>query len=378
MNQLIVDLDAYIVPDDHRVFKCFPGKGYRFYDAIREASAIFLDVRGLEQLGDDATLWAKKDIVDVVRADRQAREAAMVAAGRRPPTRTGYSRTGYSRTDRRDQNFILGLFQLAKKGDLVVVPAEGYQRDVLIGEFVDEPGPVAPVTLQDSHNRPVTYLGRRVRWLGKQKKRLFSDDLIQLLHSQTAFFDIGQRHYEAIYEIAYHNYASPQNFVASFTTSKQTFTARDNLLVSLWFEAISAVRNVVDGEAGPFQPDQRLFEIAVSSSFSEASELSININSPGEFILRSSREFALVVMALFTLASAQPTFAQAQSVHVEAKHVGNASSECVGRVDASVRRYLDALGAKKWQEACDMAVAASKSATLATDAKLKAREEDVK
>jgi hypothetical protein len=368
---LIVSLDAYIVPEDHKVYKCFPGKAYRFYELVRDESVVFLDILGLDQLDDDSTKWKRAEVIDIIQADRQKREADLIARGHKVRKRTGYSATGYSRTDRRGTTFAIGLYQTAKKGDLIVVPAEGYQRDVLVGELLDAPGKVVEIKSKDSNGETVTYVGRRVKWLGRQPKRLFSDEMIGLLHSQTAFFDIGKRNYEAIYEIAYENFTAGDLYVASFKTTKQHFTSRDNLIVSVWFEALAAIRDAVErGETDALQ-DLSFYQIALAAGASEASELSININSPGEFILKSTREFALVAMALFTLATAHPTAAAAQTAHVEAKIVGNASTECLGKVDESVRRYVEALGAKGWREACKMAVEARDSATLKTEARLK-------
>lgn len=370
MSELEVMLDAYIVPDDHHVYKCFPGRAYRFYNLIRDERAIFLDILGLDKLDADATKWTKREIVDAVRLDRTQREQDMIAKGRTPPVRTGYSKTGYSRTDRRDTTFAIGLYQTAKKGDLIVVPAEGYQRDVLIGELLDHPGKLVEVTAKDSDGRPLKYMGRRVRWLGQQPKRLFSEDLIKVLHSQTAFFDIGRQFYETMYEIAYENFTYKGIFVASFETTKQKFTSRDNLLVSVWFEALAAIRDAVDSDNPAAVRDKNFFDIAVSAKASAESELSININSPGEFVLRSTKEFALVAMTIFALAVAQPTAAEAKTAVVHAKVVGNASKECLGTIDESVRRYIEALGAKGWREACKAAVEARDSATLKTDGHL--------
>jgi hypothetical protein len=368
---LEVKLDAYIVPDDHKVYKCFPGKAYRFYELIRDENAIFLDILGLDTLDSDSARWTRQQITDTIRSDRQQRETEMIARGRTPPRRTGYSKTGYSRTDRRDTTFAIGLYQTAKQGDLIVVPAEGYQRDVLIGELLDAPGKLVEVTAKDSDGNTLKYMGRRVRWLGRQPKRLFPEELIQLLHSQTAFFDIGRRFYETMYEIAYENFTFGDVFVASFKTSKQHFTSRDNLIVSVWFEALSAIRDAVESGDTDFLKNSSFFEIAVAAQASTESELSININSPGEFILRSTKEFALVAMTIFAMAVAQPTAADAQNVHVNAKVVGSASTECLGKIDESVKRYIEALGAKGWREACKTAVEARDSATLKTEAHLK-------
>ena len=56
-EQLVVELDAYALPDDHQVFKAFPGEGYKFYDVAHSESVVFLDIRFLEDLPPNPAAW---------------------------------------------------------------------------------------------------------------------------------------------------------------------------------------------------------------------------------------------------------------------------------------------------------------------------------
>ncbi len=365
-----LDLDAYFLPADHKVFKVFPGQGYRYYDLVSSENAVFLDIDGLEHLGLNASTWSEREVLDAVRADRRKREAFRASEGKPVPQRTGYSLDGYSRTDRRDATFAIGLFKKAKRGDLVVVPAQGYHRDVLIGELLGGPENLRIVEAEFGDGRVFRYVSRSVKWMARVPKHELPGRLINRLHTQTAFFDIGESSYEDIYDLAYKNYMRGHNFVATFRTSKARFNSRDNLLASVWFEGMSAVRASVEDFDGPSVAGKRLAELAWEvPADTERGELSININSPGEFILRSTTNFAIVVMALFALASADASASAAKDAIITAHQVGAADvSDCMGEVHDSVRRYIENLEDPGWIDACKVARAAHQVSTLTADA----------
>src|SRR5688572_13746998 len=129
MAKINVALDAYVLPEDHQVYKLFPGKTYRYFGAVRDSNIAFLDVRGLEELDDDPRKWKDADVLKVISDDRWARELDRISRGLQPLTTPGVSRT-----DKRTLTFLKGLLLTAKRGDLVVIPPSGYRREVLIGE----------------------------------------------------------------------------------------------------------------------------------------------------------------------------------------------------------------------------------------------------
>ena len=144
MAAIEVELNAYVIPDDHHVFKCSPGKTYRFYELVREANVVFPDVRGLDRLDADSAKWTDQSILNAINADRWARELESREKGNEP-----VGSQSISPSDKKTLIFLRRLFFEAKKGDLVIVPAAGYDKEVLIGEFTTGPGTLRSVTAQD-------------------------------------------------------------------------------------------------------------------------------------------------------------------------------------------------------------------------------------
>jgi len=58
-----VEIGAYVLPDDHKVFKFFPGKNYKFYDLVRATSVAIIDVRGLDELDGKPGEWDADDVL---------------------------------------------------------------------------------------------------------------------------------------------------------------------------------------------------------------------------------------------------------------------------------------------------------------------------
>jgi len=357
-----IALGAYILPDDHSVFKFFPGKSYKFYDLVVTSNLALIDVRGLDELSSDPGKWSDKEILTRISVDRVARQ---VARGGRRPTRLVNS-VG----DKQALTFIRGLFFRAEKGDLILVPAKGYTSMVMVGELLDDPGILRTVDASD--DKIVSkYYGRRVKWVARLEKRLFSSEVIKLLHSQAAFFDVGYSHYEEVYNLAFDNFVYDKQVVSTFRTSKRVFTSKDNLLTSLWFELIEVLQESQDQDAK--LTIKSIYELAVESDISEddRNDLAIHIQSPGWFRWRALTTEPLTAMALYSLAINAIPFEQAKAATVSAKVIRNADKQCLGKVDESVRQYLEILGKDRWEQACKLAKKTEKEATLKTDATLK-------
>ena len=237
-----VELDAYILPSDHSVWKVFPGRTYRFLEAVRESHQVFMDVRGLRELSGSPFEWDDKAVISIIAADRWDRELSKEESGAKP--RGG---AGITKQDRKVFGFLRGLLLEAKKGDLVVLPADGYRREVLIGELLDEPGVINFVEARDG-DAVSEYAGRRVKWLPSKEKREFHEKVIKSLHSSAAFHSIAKSARQEIYEVAYQNFILEDLFVATFQTTKQQFTTSDNAIVSVWFNALAATFSAQEGD----------------------------------------------------------------------------------------------------------------------------------
>jgi hypothetical protein len=352
-----VKLGTVILPSDHKVYKFFPGKSYKFYDLITDKRIAVLDIRGLDDLGSPSS-WKDDAILTRIAQDRVDR---MVAAGGTKP-----SRLVRSVGDKAALTFLKGLLFTARKGDLILMPDKGYTTLVRVGELLDDAGDVRSFTATDDGTAN-SYFGRRVRWLANIEKRKFSLDLINLLQTQSAFFDIGRSHYEEVYQLTFDNYVYDGQYVATFTTSKNVFTSKDALLTSVWFELLEVLE-----ESKKLDKDSSIYDLAVDSQINEdeRNDLSINVMSPGWFKLRSLAATPLVAMALYSMAVENIPYEQAKAATVSAKVIRTASDECLGQVDKSVKDYLELLGKDRWEQACKHASKTQDQATLKTDAQL--------
>jgi len=263
------------------------------------------------------------------------------------------------------------LFYKAQKGDLILMPAKGYTSTVLVGELTDEPGKLSGIKAEGDDGEIHTYYGRPVRWIGGVEKRLFSTELINLLHSQAAFFDIGRSHYNEVYRRVFDNFVYDRQFVATFRTSKNIFTPKDSFLTSVWLELLEVLEGA--REANAALPDGTIYDLVIDSNIAEdeRDDLSISVQSPGWFRIRSLVAAPLASLALFALASQGIAYDQAVAATTSAKIVRVAAADCMGDVDASVRDYIRLLGKDRWEQACKLAAQADAEAKLKADARVK-------
>lgn len=366
MPKIVVELDAYVLPDDHAIFKVSPGKTYRFYQEVRRTSVVFLDIRGLDDLAGDPVNWSDVDVLKTIANDRWARELISRERGNEPK-----GSEGITKTDKTRLGFLKALLGEAKKGDLVVVPADGYGKDVLIGELLDEPWTTVPVESADGEDGAFVYVGRRVRWRAAQPKRLLTGDLIDALHVQTALFQLGRGLHEEIYRLAYRNFVYRNNYVSEFYTSKNHFTSEDSAVLSAWLNGFEILRNRIEANA-PASLPASFAQMGLSKMpDNAAADLTININSPGAFVLKSKSAFSLALMTMLPLSACDSKQIIDDGVEIHLKTVGSADSTCKIDVEDEVKNYAATLSYNRLEEACELGRRAQDDAKVTTKARLK-------
>ena len=366
MSKIVVDLDAYVIDSSHKVFKCSPGKTYRFYREVRRTKTVFLDIRGLDALPQDTSLWKDDDILKLIADDRWARELESREKGNEP-----VGSEGVGRADKTRLGFLKGLLFEAKKGDLIVVPVDGYNKDVLIGEVLDDAGDVRRIEATDDEDTFV-YLGRRVEWRAATPKRFLEDDLITAIHTQTAFFLLGRNLYEGIYRLAFGNFIFDGNFVSEFKTSKERFTAEDHAVVSTWINGLDVLYNSPEFHASSAIKNlPSFFELGLKQLDDDISaEVKIDIQSPGEIFVKTAGPFALALMAMFALSACDSKAIVDNGVTVNLKTVGSADGGGAAVSDC-VNAMVIALGQSRLDQECSLGKRASEDAKLTTPATLK-------
>lgn len=358
-----VNLATTIVPDDHKIWKLFPGEGYKFDHAIDAHKIAFLDVRGLDRMSKSSLSWKRDRLEDVVSLDRWRRQVS--ATGNETERRV-------SGADKRTATYVEGLLNFAKKGDFLAVPSSGPTSSIAIYELSEAPGITTEVEVQDGRG-VYSFVGRRVRWLGAVPKRKFRYEVIELLQTPVAFFDLGDSGRKVVYEEILGNFVYRGDFVAKYHVNKQEYNSRDNRIVSTWMEFVdlsSSPENFI--EALSYAKSVSIAALLDSSNLSEEmrSDLSININSPGDIIMAAKRFAPLVGLVLFQLASMGVSYNDALAVEAQMTVLGGAVDGCTAQIDSSVRNIIQAMGADRWLDACELAQSAVKNAHLSTDASI--------
>ena len=360
LSKIDIDLATTIVPNDHKIWKLFPGEGYKFVNLIDQSRVAFLDVRGLGKLKGKPSDWKRDKLVNLVSKDRWKRQNAQ---------RSDKTERRISDGDKRTATFVEGLFNKAKKGDFALVPGPGGDGFVSIYEFTSGPGSVSRVDGQDGRSFN-TYLGRKVRWVGSVKKRSLDVAVVELLQTPVAFFDMGDAGREAIYEEVLGNYVYEGEFVATYRVAKNDYNSRDNRIASAWMEFVDLVSNegaLAQAVASSTNPSIYEMLDATQLSEEERSDLSITINSPGEILMRALSMSPLIGLALFPLAASGVSYSDALEASVHMATLGGAVDDCTAQVQNSVRNILEAMGSERWLKACELAQRASETSEISTD-----------
>lgn len=360
---LQVELDAYVLPADHMIWKATAGKTHRFYRAVRKAHAIFPDIRGLESLGHPSE-WTDAAVLQAIAADRWQRELESRLRGNQER-----SSEGINKEDRGVLTFAKRIWFEAKKGDLIIVPPEGWREPLLIGEVLSDKGEIFPVEAEDGEYSG-QFFGRQVAWRASISKTDISDDLLKIVHTRAAVFAIPESVKEEVYRFAFGNFVYKGVFVAEFKTSKERFTAEDSAVVGTWLNAMDVFRNAL--AEGDEKSGISFAELGLEKLPDElAAELKINIQSPGEIFVRTAGPFALSLMALFALGGCSPESVDKNAVTVSLKQVGAGDPEAASQVERDVNAIKTALGENRIEKAGELVVRAKRDAEVSTGAALK-------
>ncbi|WP_199555490.1 hypothetical protein [Sandaracinobacteroides hominis] len=365
MPTIEIDINAYVVPSDHRVFKCSPGKTYRFFETIQDSRAIFLDIRGLDVLGTRPDQWNWQSALEIVSADRWDRELESRSRGNKPS-----SSQGINKTDRRNITFLKQLLLEAKKGDFVIVPVEGYTRQILIGEFTTNPGSARSVEAVDAGTSR-NFVGRSVKWHNGVEKRRLSESLIKVLHTQTAVFLLGKDLYPEVYKWSLGDYIYNDLHNADFSTTKDKFTAEDSAVISVWLNGFEALRHALETDCVQTLPGSFAAMGLMKLPDVTSSELTVNINSPGAFSIRYHGRFPIVLMAMLTLSSCSPGDVASSQIQINLRQIGDAPTDCAFQISRETESYIQALAYPRLEEVCKLGARAKADASLRTNARLK-------
>ena len=349
-----VDIKTRFIGDEHRVYIVFPGEGYRFYDTFLRESVIFLDIPGYP-VPEGVPMSRDRD--SAARFVISERIAAWHNKGRPEnelPPRTVAELGRFRQSDKRAQmgTRIQNFFGRLKRGDVVIVPPQRFDQDVLYGEIVDDPD---TVTLVDApRHRGETIPARRVVWRARQRRLTAPGWLERRLPNQNPVRQLEEPYHKYVYDFMYARYFYKNEFVCRFKIDTEDFSSLDNFLIQqlfLYTTALFAARNT----AVPIDVENRTVTDVVSSiDFSEdIPGQRIQIESPGNIVLYGINIIPLVTGVLMSLAAAVgPEAIDSQLVIDNSSDNSHISAQCTADIQQEVLNDLNAMGYARWQEVC--------------------------
>ena len=181
--------------------------------------------------------------------------------------------------------------------------------------------------------------------------------------------------YEEVNLKSFDDFVYDQQFFATYRTSKKIFTPKDNFLTSVWMELLEVLES--SRSENDNLSDGSIYELVIDSNIADEDrdDLSISVQSPGWFRVRSIAAAPLAALALFAMAAQSVAYEDAISATTSATVIAEADASCLGDVDASVKDYIVLLGKDRWEQACVLVQRAKAQAKLSAGATVLERQE---
>lgn len=313
-----LNFDVKRISSDIKIFILHAGKARKFFNVFKQNQQVFLNVPDLTLMDNDF-----KDINALKRKIAQ---------------------TYFKNRDNRGLISLTGsvntLYNVAKKGDLIIVPNYGYYEKFLIGEIISDFNNDDMTTLQQV-NLKVPF--RRVEWLSlpaNANKKSLSTDLGRLLGNQKAIIEISEeKQKEEILNLAYKKYLYKDISKSYLSGSNYNGHNIDGIIKTL--QALKQIAEMID-------PNNTL-------------EIKINFNSPGGFFIKGKKETALVVAMILSGALSGLSLADINS---DIKELTSTTLEKNIMDDICSDALMSSLDPNKYKEICKNVLEAHSSINL--------------
>jgi hypothetical protein len=360
-----INLSTKVIDADFQVYSLFPGEGYKHRHVMIEKNFVYLDFPEIEIPPTAVEMQSRDFLLRVA----QSEEFAYWISRRRPvgerPSDNLNDYDGVRSGQRRSRyiNALSGLIFEAKKSELVLVPDMGAFGDLLVGEFVEDPGVIRYVQVGPMETR---YVGRRVRWLTRISQHTLSSEFLKSVRTPNPLVIVERSYRKRIYEAAYTSFVMNGEISARFDVRGLSFTSGDDFHFARFVNYVSALCEEAVEKDG-IDPD--IFEaISLIADDSFLPDLTLNINSPGFIALISGKVTPLVVAGLFALALAS-CVPGAEILPVDVNNLtvallNNPDDPCAIEVSESIKYSLDIMGYENWQKLCRSAMKLKEDAEM--------------
>ena len=370
---MLIDINAVSIPLEQRVWRLFPGNGYRFLKSFIEESVGFLDAPAF-QLPPDHKLSESDDLIarvaysNAVRDRKWGKGADAAIHDLRPSDFKG-ARRSQARTQL--ANGLISFLEVARAGDIVLLPEPVTMSKIWIGRFTSNR------TKNAYYARwydDVRIPARSIDWLDVIEENKVSSGLAQSLRHQHPFNLIEKSFNVEAFSLAYGSFVYGDRHVATIYNDGEDFLDADAAFLSTISRLASAASEAVDGEEeliGGALLDILLANPNILYTCTQAAD----IHSAGFLRYISGTTVPLVIASLVAtlLVLSACNNKQEMIEKVSTIEYVNASPssdpQCTARVSAASKQVLDVLGMDRIWQQCEQAKAARDRAKLRSTAK---------
>jgi hypothetical protein len=366
---LQVDLRAPGIAPTQRVWRLFPGRGYKFLEFFARDGVGYLDFPGLV-LPKGNLAQVKDWIPRIARSQAVAdtlRKLGPDAKFDLPLSQFEKARTGKNRG--RFRQGLINFFQEAKSGDFVVLPEPVFMSRIWVGVLEGND----PVSAFYPRFGKTAIPARPIKWLNRFPENSVSTDLSQSLRNQHPFTLIERSLFVEVISLAFGSFVYGDRHVATVYNDLNDFLDSDAaLLGAISRLAAAALQSVDEQKAGI---DHDLVSLLLRSPPIEYTcTQESDIHSEGFTRYISATPVALVIAAV---AAALIGYSQLNSKSDLAKELPqlqfsntapNADPACTAKVSQASKMVLEALNIDRTWALCEAARAAAARAGLRSSA----------
>jgi hypothetical protein len=352
---LEIDIRAPSIPPDQRVWRLFPGSGYKFLSSFSAQNVGFLDFPGFEM--PSGKLSDAKDLIDrIAKSEKLAEDLRAEARGAKPKE-TDKRRPKATKKRGRNSQAIINFYEVAQPGDFVVLPEPVYLSNIWIGRF-------ASPKLVDGYAPRygnVALPAREIQWLGKYAENSVSTELSQSLRNQHPFTLLEKSSHLEVFSLAFGSFVHGNHHAATVYNDKSDFLDSDAAFLGIISRLASAAVQSLEENRSNLSTTALLDVLVREPPIEYTCSQEADIHSPGFTRYISGAIVALVIAAVaaglvgLSQHSTKDTLADDVAKLTFVNSGANADPQCTARVSEASKRVLLALGTERTWALCEAA-----------------------
>lgn len=365
-----VDLHAPTVRNDQRVWRMFPGRGYRFLDSFLEQHVGFLDFPDLVLPGKPAEAT---DLIPRIARSQAVRDAFHKHGSDFHPNTIKLSdHTSARRTKYRAllRQALLNLMVEAKGGDYVVLPEPIFRANIHVGRIRGE----ATHGYYAYRYGKTAIPARHITWLASVPENSVSVALSNSLRHQHPFSLLEKNLYVEIFSLAHGSFVYGDRHASTIYNTESDFLDADAAFLGAISRLAAAACRAVDEGKSTLDASDLVDVLLRTPPIEYTCTQAADIHSAGFNRYVSGTVVSLVIAALtatfigFGEKSSKGQLPSDINTFVVMNSAQGADPQCTARVSKASAMVLSALGIDKTWSLCEAARAAQRRAGLKSSA----------